>query len=142
MNNKHMKIILSFTLLIMSLNAFGQYDIEDTLKKDVVEFIIKSEQFTNSTGDFTLFIEDIITGEEYKDQTNGVFVIKTFNSSSYFHLILFEKKKYEIVNMYESYDRIIDKLINYFKRNESSSEIILKYLEDVSKIKKRNNKVK
>ena len=51
MNNKHMKIILSFTLLIMSLNAFGQYDIEDTLKKDVVEFIIKSEQFTNSTGD-------------------------------------------------------------------------------------------
>lgn len=142
MNNKHMKIILSFTLLIMSLNAFGQYDKEDTLKKDVVEFIIKSEQFTNSTGDFTLFIEDIITGEEYKDQTNGVFVIKTFNSSSYFHLILFENKKYEIFNMYESYDKIIEKLINYFKRNESSSEIILKYLEAVSKIKKRNNKVK
>ena len=39
--------------------------------------------------------------------------------------------------MYESYDRIIDKLINYFKRNESSSEIILKYLEDVSKIKEK-----
>ncbi len=136
-----MKIILSFTLLIISFNAFGQYDKKDTLRKDVVEFIIKSEQFTNSNGDFTLYIEDIITGEEYNDQANGVFIIKTFNSSTYFHLILFENKKYEIVNMYESYYKIIDKLINYFKRNGYSCEIIIKYLEAVSKIKERNNKV-
>ncbi|MCK9320599.1 MAG: hypothetical protein M0P32_01200 [Bacteroidales bacterium] len=141
MNNKRMKIILSFTLLIISFNAFGQYDKKDTLRKDVVEFIIKSEQFTNSNGDFTLYIEDIITGEEYNDQANGVFIIKTFNSSTYFHLILFENKKYEIVNMYESYYKIIDKLINYFKRNGYSCEIIIKYLEAVSKIKERNNKV-
>ncbi len=135
--------LLFFILLIININAFGQYNKDDTLRTDVVKFIIKSEQFSDSKGDFTIFIEDVITDEEYRNQENGIFVIKTFNSGTYFHLIVFENKKYEIINMYDSYDKVIDKLIYYFKRNEYySSEIILKYLEAVNRIKVRNNKIK
>ncbi len=136
-----LKNILFFFLLLFSINSFGQYDKNDTLRADVIRFFNKSEGFERSNNDFTLFIEDIITKEAYTNQKNGVFTIITFNSSTYFHLILFENGEYEMLNMY-NYANVIDKLTNYFINNNNySKQEVLNYFEAVNKIKRRNNKI-
>ncbi len=101
-----------------------------------------------STGDFEegmmtqetiLIINDIVTLKHINEQEYGVFMFGTLTSHSYFHILLRDKDAYVIIDMKQSYEKVILKILDYFRQNNLySKEEILLYFTKVTELYKKN----
>ena len=116
----------------------------DTIKNSLVSFLIERHpvELANYSSDDLpdFYINDRKKQEPIKEREDGIFVFSSTLSSGFrYHFLLVEKNNFEILNMEDTIDQNMLKLIAFFERNKKySKEDILFYLKDLLIIYQRN----
>ena len=111
----------------------------DSIKQSMISFLI--EKYSNPSEDLPNFL--IIERRKQKsieDVNEGVFIFTSNMSSGFrYHFVLIEKDHFEILDMEDSIDQNVLKLIAFLERNKQyCKEDILFYIQDVVVTYQRN----
>jgi hypothetical protein len=121
-----MKIKSIFNILIFFLtvnNIYGNNICE--IKQDLLEFLIRYEncKFTSIEDIANSSIIEIRKLKPINKNINGVFLFNSINFHvGYAHFLLVENDSYEIINMRESFNDNIKKIICFLERNSEYNE--------------------
>lgn len=122
--------------ILLTFASHAQYDKDDSLRKDLIDCFIKTDKVEGYN--HILFIRELLSDKEYDDEMKGIFCFYLLTSETYRHIIIIKEDTYEIIDMTQKYTDIIDKLLQYFKMNRSSTKDILIYMGKVNEIRIEN----
>ncbi|MDR2036493.1 MAG: hypothetical protein LBQ60_01070 [Bacteroidales bacterium] len=132
-----MKFFVIF-LLFGNSYLFAQYD---SLTIKLYDFLKSKKEMSENVkvGQTILIINELVSYQEFKNQEYGIFRFGTLSSHTYIHILLVDKEKYLIVDMYQPLDIILEPILNYLKTNTKiTKKNSIQYLEAVLKLYKLN----
>lgn len=137
------KILLIIILNLLVFNSSIAQNISiNEIKEVLVDFLISNEQIPNSYEPDDLcdcLIIEMKSGKQINEEQIGVFLFSTLSSHEYLHILLLDFDSYEIVNMRDSFDVNMKKVLTFFKANaDYTRSDIIYYLEEMAKIYDKN----
>jgi len=132
-------IIMGFIFTNCYSNDFRE------IKKSVFDFLVKTEDYSvnNSVNDILneLILEVKTQKPLSKKNTIGIFIFSPMAVHGHSHFILAEKDTFQIINMRETFEDNIKKLIDFFKRNEEyNKDDVIFYMSFFLRINDNNQK--
>jgi hypothetical protein len=134
LNNMKRVYTTTIIILLSALTAHSTTILLDSIKNSMASFInIVERSHIWTSNDFPDFmIYDRGAKESIKEGKEGVFVFYTLSSGARTHFLLVEKDRFQILNMTDSIDINVLKLIQFFKRNKQYCvDSILFYINDL-----------
>lgn len=134
-------IILLICLISSGMQLLSQDIKPENLRDTLFKALVSTGDFEEGmmTQETILIINDIVTLKHINEQEYGVFMFGTLTSHSYFHILLRDKDAYVIIDMKQSYEKVILKILDYFRQNNLySKEEILLYFTKVTELYKKN----
>jgi hypothetical protein len=136
--------ILLFIVLINHLPLIAQTHISDSLRYELLDFLITKNDFVGDTKttETLLIINDLTSLKPLKNQKCGVFKFGTLTSHSYFHILLKQGDGYIIVDMKQPFEKIIPVILTHFKLNSCYSKAdVVEYLKKITDLYLKNQDV-
>jgi hypothetical protein len=107
--------------------------------------MIRTEPFQRNIaqkGLLNQFIEDVRINKSIEKGMNGVFLFYTIAAHQNLHFLLIDDTGFEIINMRESLDGNLEKLITFLKRNDDyTKEDIIFYISDLIRVYHYNERL-
>ena len=127
-------------LLFLSISGYINAQ-SDSLTIKLYDFLISTKDLSEwgKSQKTKLFINDLVTYKDFKNQEYGIFQFSTLTTHTYTHILLVSKGKYTIVNMYEPLEKSLQSVLEFLNANKSfSKENTIKYIEGVLGLYKSN----
>lgn len=141
-----MRIKILYCLFFMSCSiCFATTTPLKEIKNNIICFLNKTEPLGKKKFEKGIpndFIRDIRKNKSIEDGMNGIFLFDIASTHQNLHFLLIDDTGFEIINMRESFDDNLSKLVIFFKKNdEYTKEDILFYISDFIRIYHYNKKL-
>lgn len=139
------RLLLLLLLFIMtSTPSWGQNGEECDVRDTLINFLILTKDLSDRVNkqNVFLFVNEIRTHKQYKNQNVGIFKFGTLRTHSYFHLLLkSSSENIVLVDMTQPYENVMLVLLEYFKVNRFySKDEILDCIKRTTDLYVRNQK--
>jgi hypothetical protein len=123
-----------FFLIVTSCNAQ-----KDQIDEPLRSFLVEMNETPTKDYKGKFYVVNILDKSSFDSTKNGIYKFGMLGAHSRPFLFLYEDKKVNIIRNY-SVANVLEKLILYYKRNDSniSTEDKIKYLENIIHIIKKN----
>lgn len=143
-----MKLVQSI-LMFLFLTCCSLYstevplrDIKDSLRIFITKTEVLSDSFYVHNDLSNDLIRDTRLDKGIEEGKNGIFLFNILSHHQNLHFVLIDDTGFEIINMRETLDENMEKLISHFKRNgDYTKEDILFYISDFIRIYHYNEKI-
>ena len=139
------KIVCSVVYIFISCSMFSTNIELKTIMDSLTIFLAQTEPFQKSFAQKGLqncFIEDIRANKSIEEGINGIFLFYTMANHQNLHFVLIDDTGFEIINMRESFEGNLEKLLAFLKRNDNyTREDIFFYISDLIRVYRYNEKI-